>query len=145
MINYAKHDEEFYGIFKLVNGDEVLGKAVLTDDNGETICFIQDPVCIQLIHKEIDEGKVARGMGFAKWMQLSDEDFYIIREKDIITVSSMSREVIFMYETFIQDEDPEEGKKKMKTDPDNATGYVGKIDQARQMFEKIFKEKPNNS
>ena len=28
MINYAKHDEEFYGIFKLVSGEEVLGKAV---------------------------------------------------------------------------------------------------------------------
>ena len=145
MINYAKHDEEFYGIFKLVSGDEVLGKAILTQDETETLVFISDPVCVQIVTRESEDGKVTRGMGFVKWMQLSNEDFYIIREKDIITVSSMSREVIFMYETFIQDEDPEEGKKKMKTDPDNATGYVGKIDQARQMFEKIFKEKPNNS
>ena len=36
MINYAKHDEEFYGVFKLVSGDEVLGKAILTNDELET-------------------------------------------------------------------------------------------------------------
>ena len=51
MINYARHDEEFYGIFKLVNGEEVLGKAVLTEDNGETLVFIQNPVCTQIITK----------------------------------------------------------------------------------------------
>ena len=140
MINYAKHDEEFYGIFKLVNGDEVLGKAVLTDDNRETICFIQDPVCIQLIHKEIDEGKVARGMGFAKWMQLSDEDFYIIREKDIITVSSMSKEVIIMYESYVCDDDDEK-KSRLKTEPDNVSGYQGTIDKARLLFEKLYRHK----
>ena len=145
MISYAKHDEEFYGIFKLVSGDEVLGKAILTQDGAESLVFISDPVCVQIVTKETEDGKLTRGMGFTKWMQLSDEDFYIMREKDIITVSSMSREVIFMYESFISDEDPEEGKKKMKTDPDNATGYVGTIDDARKLFEKIFKDKPNNS
>ena len=31
MINYAKHDDEFHGVFKLVSGEEVLAKAVLTD------------------------------------------------------------------------------------------------------------------
>ena len=70
MINYAKHDEEFYGIFKLVSGEEVLGKAVITDDENETLVFIQDPVAVQVITKEIDEQKVARGMGFAPWMQM---------------------------------------------------------------------------
>ena len=44
MISYAKHEEEFYGVFKLVSGEEVLGKAVLTEDNGETLCFVQNPV-----------------------------------------------------------------------------------------------------
>ena len=83
-------------------------------------------------------------MGFCKWMQLSDEDFYIFREKDIITVSSMSKEVIFMYEAYISDEDPNSGKDSLKADPDQAIGYVGKIDDARKLFEKIFKSKPSN-
>ena len=64
MINYARHDEEFYGIFKLLNGEEVLGKAVLTEDDGESLVFIQEPVSVHIITKEIDEGKMARGIGF---------------------------------------------------------------------------------
>ena len=27
--SYVKHDEEFFGVFKLVNGEEVLAKAVI--------------------------------------------------------------------------------------------------------------------
>ena len=87
-INYAKHEEEFYGVFKLISGEEVLGRSVLTEDQGESLVFIQDPVVVQLIDKPIDDKKMARAIGFTKWQQLSDEDFYIIREKDIVTVSS---------------------------------------------------------
>ena len=71
MINYAKHEEEFHGIFKLINQEEILAKAVLTEDNGETLAFLQDPVMIQIINKDLGEGKMMRGMGFHKWMQLS--------------------------------------------------------------------------
>ena len=81
MISYAKHEEEFYGVFKLVSGEEVLGKAVLTEDNGETLCFVQNPVSTVVMNNKDHEGRNVRGVGFAKWMQFSDEDFYIIREK----------------------------------------------------------------
>ena len=141
MISYAKHEEEFYGVFKLVSGEEVLGKAVLTEDSGETLSFIQNPVCTLVVNKETDDGRQVRGVGFAKWMQFSDEDFYIIREKDVLTVSSMSKEVSFMYEAFIQSENNGKPPKKdrSKIDPKPQMGYLGKIDEARNLFEKLFK------
>ena len=144
MISYAKHEEEFYGVFKLVSGEEVLGKAVLTEDNGETLSFIQDPVCTLVVNKETDDGRQVRGVGFAKWMQFSDEDFYILREKDVLTVSSMSKEVSFMYEAFVQSENNGKPPKKdrSKIDPEPQMGYLGKIDEARKMFEKIYKFNP---
>lgn len=138
MINYARHDEEFYGVFKLLNGEEVLGKAVLTEDEGETLVFLQDPVCTQVIHKELEEGKMIRGVGFSKWMQFSNEDFFILREKDILTVTSMSKEVSYLYEAFILSEDDEKSSKtKVKLEPE--MGYLGKIDEARKLLEKIYK------
>ena len=143
-INYAKHDEEFYGVFKLLNGEEILGKAVLTDENNETLCFISDPVVIQVIEKQISEGKMMRGIGFHRWMQLSDEEFYIIREKDIVAVASMSKEVVLMYETYLANEKDEnnEAKKeritRKRSSIQNAKGYLGKIDEARAKFEKLF-------
>ena len=138
MINYARHDEEFYGVFKLVSGDEVLGKAVLTEDNGQTLVFIQNPVCTQVITKETEDGRTVRGIGFAKWMQFSDEDFYILSEKDIITVTSMSKEMSFLYEAFVIGEDDEK-KNDTKLDLEPEMGYLGKIDEARILFEKIYK------
>ena len=141
MISYAKHEEEFYGVFKLVSGEEVFGKAVLTEDSGETLCFIQNPVCTLVVNKETEDGRQVRGVGFAKWMQFSDEDFYIIREKDVLTVSSMNKEVTFMYEAFVQSENKGRPPKKdhSKIDPQPQMGYLGKIDEARSIFEKLFK------
>ena len=141
MINYARHDEEFYGVFKLRNGEEVLGKAILTEDEGETLVFIQDPVCTQMITKEIDENRMVRGLGFTRWMNLSDEEFFILREKDIITVASMSKQTTFLYETFLLgDEALDKKKEETKKDVQETNGYVGKIGEARKLFERIFKE-----
>ena len=141
MISNAKHEEEFYGVFKLVSREEVLGKAVLTEDNGETLCFVHNPVSTVVMNNKDHEGRNVRGVGFAKWMQFSDEDFYIIREKDVLTVSSMSKEITFMYEAFIQQENKGKPPKKdnLKIDPKPGMGYLGKIDDYRKIFEKLFK------
>ncbi|AOV60054.1 hypothetical protein P29A0810_118 [Synechococcus phage S-CAM8] len=138
MISYARHDEEFYGIFKLLNGEEVLGKAVLTEDEGQTLVFIQDPVCTQIVTKETDDGKTIRGVGFAKWMQMSDEDFFILQEKDILTVTSMSKEISYLYEAFVLgDDNKKRNEAKLELEPE--MGYLGKVDAARRLFEKIYR------
>tara|TARA_B100000965_G_scaffold6827_1_gene5351 strand:- start:4456 stop:4911 length:456 start_codon:yes stop_codon:yes gene_type:complete len=147
-LNYAKHEEEFHGVFKLVSGEEILAKAVLTvEDYGgtdakESLAFLQDPVCIQIVDKPISENKMMRGMGFHKWMNMSDEEFFIIREKDILSVASMSKEIIFMYEAFIKSLEPEdkvrERTTKRRSSAEDATGYLGRIDNARKLFEKLY-------
>ena len=139
MINYAKHEEEFYGVLKLINGEEVLGKAVLTDDHGESLCFIQNPVAVEMIEKEVENDRLARGIGFSKWMQLSDEDFYVIREKDILTISAMSKQCIFMYESYLKGESPDSRRERMEQEPNKHLGYLGSIDSARSLFEKMYK------
>ena len=87
MITYAKHEEEFYGVLKLINGEEVLGKAVLTNEGTETLCFIQNPVAVQMGERDVEGNRLARGIGFSKWMQLSNEDFYNTKLWDLIVAS----------------------------------------------------------
>ena len=137
MINYTKKDEAFHGIFKLVSGEEVLAKAVITEQDGDCLIFLQDPVCVHAITKEISDQKVMRGMGFTKWMPMSDEDFFIVRDRDIITMGTMSKPIILMYEAFILGDDPTKIHRR-KTKVDNSTGYLGKIEDARTMFEKLY-------
>ena len=153
-INYVKHDEEFHGVFKLVSGEEVLAKAVMTTEDNceESLAFLQDPVCIQPINQDLGKGKIMRGLGFHRWMKLSDEQLFIIRDKDILSVASMSKHIISMYEKFLideyadrppKDEESQEVKDKRtarrKTNIDNTQGFIGKINQARQVFEKLYK------
>ena len=106
--------------------------------------FIQNPVAIQLITKEIDDTKVARGMGFTKWQQLSDDDFFILREKDIITVSTMSKEIAFMYESFISEDTVEDIREERKAQASDMDGYLGTVNDARKYLEQLYK-KNNNS
>ena len=146
MINFIKHEEEFYGIFKLVSGDEVLAKAVMTKDHQESLVFLQDPLCVEIVTNPISETKVARGMGFIRWQQLSDEDFYVIREKDIICVSTMSKQIKLLYQAFVMAEggDPIDSKTYgYRIDPDKTMGLIGNIDDYRSLFEKIYKTKNN--
>lgn len=141
MINYAKHDEEFHGIFKLVSGEEVLAKAVLTEDKGETLLFISDPVSVLPITKDVGEQKILRGMGFSKWIPMSDEEFFILREKDIMTMATMSKPVKLMYDAYIIGEDAH-GKqmKERQVPPSIAEGYLGNTKDIRALLEKLYKK-----
>ena len=139
MINYTKKDQDFHGIFKLVSGEEVLAKAVITEDSGECLVFMQDPVVIHTITNPISDNKVMRGMGFTKWMPMSDEDFFIVRDRDIVTMGTMSKPIILMYEAFIGgDIDPNVDHQR-KTHPKHSEGYLGKIEEARKRFENLFR------
>ena len=46
MINYIKHEEQFYGTVKLSNGEEIIGEIIATKDVDapeQTIIFISNP------------------------------------------------------------------------------------------------------
>ena len=137
MINYAKHDEDFYGIFKLTNGDEIIGKAVLHNEEGESICFIQDPLSVEVFTRHVEEGKVAKGIGLAPWIQMSDEEFIIVREKDIVALATMSKQHVMLYETFLRQEfGARRPNKRIKLERE--MGYLGKIEDARNLFKKLY-------
>jgi hypothetical protein len=75
-------------------------------------------------------------------MQFSDEDFFILPEKDIITVTSMSKEVSYMYQAFIMGEDV--GKKNStRIDLQKEMGHLGTTKDARSLLEKIYKSSPD--
>jgi hypothetical protein len=103
----------------------------------KVLYFLPVQLLLKLFTRELEDGKVARGMGFSHWMQMSDEEFFILREKDIISLASLSKEYIVMYEAYLSGDDSHAQRKKIDLDRD--MGYLGKIDDARKLFERIYK------
>jgi hypothetical protein len=140
MINYIRHDEEFHFIAKLVSGEQLIGQGFATEENGETLLYVSDPLEINIIIKQLDNDKTIKGVGLNKWMHFSNEDFYIIREKDILTIAGLSPELISMYELFWKKENDDDSLSEKKVDLDPDMGLLGKVDDLRSKLEKIYKE-----
>jgi len=142
MINYIRHDEEFYFIAKLVSGEQIIGNGFAVEENQITQIFVTDPVEIQVVTKTAGNGTV-KGIVMNKWMQFSDEDFFILNEKDIMTIGGLSDELIHMYKLFIKkassNENIEDAIKESKVELDEEMGVVSKVDEARRKLEKIYK------
>ena len=146
MINHVKHDEDFFGIFKMTNGEEVLSRAVITVDQNESLIFLQDPVMVHVMTKPMSETKMVRGVGFVKWQQLSDEEFFVGKEKDVVCIATMSREVQLLYEGYLMTENgvkPTSHKAGYHIKPDKSIGYVGNTDDYREKLEDLFKATDN--
>lgn len=142
MISYIRHDEEFYFIAKLVSGEEIVGQGFAVEENGTTQIFVTDPVEIHVITKTAGSSTV-KGVSMNKWMQFSDEDFFILQEKDIITIGGLSDEMVHMYKLFIrknsEDQTVQDAIEESEVKLDKEMGYVSKVEEARKKLEKIYK------
>lgn len=146
MLNYIRHDEEFYFTCKLVSGEEIIGKGFAVEDNGITEIFISDPVELSVVTKSLNDGsgRGVKGISMNKWMEFSDEDFFILNEKDIMTIGGLSQEMTFMYDMFIKKSNNENGNlsdaiEEHKLPLDKNMGHVGKISDIKKYLEKIYK------
>ena len=141
MINYIRHDNEFYGIVKLVSGEEVMGSMIATNEDNCTMVYVSDPLCPTLTQIERD-GEMGMAAGFVKWMMWSDEEFYIIQEPDIVTIAPMSTEAIMMYKMWWR----KEGRGSEDPDPgvpmNENMGLVGKVSEMRKKLEAQWKKPP---
>ena len=102
MINYIRHDEQFYGTVKLITGEEILGEVLLSIDpeSKEDLLFIQHPAktkVIELDPNQSNDGEQKVAVGFIKWMSFSEEEFYVLEEKSVISIAPMSKDAIRMY------------------------------------------------
>lgn len=142
MINYIRHDEEFYFLARLVSGEQVIGKGFAVEDEGKTQIYVTDPVEIQVVTRSIGDGKGVKGVAMNKWMEFSDEDFFIIDEKDIMSIAGLSQEMIYMYELFVKKssskETVEDEIDDKKVEMDSEMGLKGKVNEVRKKLEQIY-------
>jgi hypothetical protein len=147
MINYIRHDEQFYGVCKLSIGDEILGEIIVTEDpeTNTDLIFIQHPAKTKIVDvstpitESAKEQKVA--MGFIKWMNFSDEDFYVLGEKDIMTLAPMSPEAVMMYKRWVRKEIQKLPETEREVPMNASMGLLGKVEASRHLLERIYQSR----
>ena len=135
--------EEFYAIIKLVSGEEVFSLIMVDDEEENPIIIMQNPIIIKMLHSP--QGSFIK---IKPWMELSEEDFFMIRLDKVLTMTESTNEkLIEVYNDYISDDSSSEIEMASdgRVKPDSKMGYVSTVEDARKNLEDIFNKEIKES
>tara|TARA_X000000368_G_scaffold183015_1_gene144525 strand:- start:50 stop:463 length:414 start_codon:yes stop_codon:yes gene_type:complete len=126
--------DEFYGSIKLITGEEIFALISIDENDGSPIVMVQSPV----IMKVLTHG-AGQYVKIKPWLELPDEDMFLIVYDRIITMSEVKdKQIIHFYERYLNDDEVDiemDGKVRIS----DQMGYVSTVEDARKSLEAIFK------
>ena len=126
--------DEFYGSIKLITGEEFFALISIDENDGSPIVMVQSPV----IMKVLTHG-AGQYVKIKPWLELPDEDMFLIVYDRIITMSEVKdKQIIHFYERYLNDDEVDiemDGKVRIS----DQMGYVSTVEDARKSLEAIFK------
>ena len=129
--------EEFYSIIKLMSGEEVFSLISVDENNGAPVIILQNPLVMKIM--ESPKGSFIK---VKKWVELSEEDMYVISYDKILTLTECKdNKLISIYNNYILDEDDigDVYKASGKVKITDQMGYISNVEDARKKFEVLFK------
>ena len=137
--------EEFYSIIKLMSGEEVFSLISVDENNGAPVIILQNPLVMKIM--ESPKGSFIK---VKKWVELSEEDMYVISYDKILTLTECKdNKLISIYNNYILDEDDigDVYKASGKVKITDQMGYISNVEDARKKFEVLYKinQKPKES
>jgi hypothetical protein len=128
--------EEFYAIIKLVSGEEILSLVFVDENDGDPVLVLQNPVTMKSYNNQ--HGIYLK---VKSWMELSDDDFFIIKLDKIITMTeTKDRRLLDIYNNYIEDNDSiDVYNPSGQVKPSSKMGYLSSVEDARKSLERIFK------
>ena len=132
--------EEFHAVLKLITGEEIFAMVSVDENDGDSIIMLSNPVIMKMIY-----GPHGQYVKIRPWLELPNEDLFLIKYDKIITMSEVNDEnLIKFYTRYLNDEDVDielDGKVKLN----DKMGLLTTVDDARQSLERIFNIKKEDS
>ena len=132
--------EEFHAVLKLITGEEIFAMVSVDENDGDSIIMLSNPVIMKMIH-----GPHGQYVKIKPWLELPNEDLFLIKYDKIITMSEVNDEnLIKFYTRYLNDEDVDielDGKVTLN----DKMGLLTSVDDARQSLERIFNIKKEDS
>ena len=134
--------EEFHAVLKLIKGEEIFALVSVDENDGDSIIMLSNPVVMKML-----QGPVGSYVKVKPWLELPDQDLFLIKYDKIITMSEVTdKKMIDFYTRYLNEDDVDieiDGKVTLN----DKMGFLTTVDDARKSLENIFKnniDKPNN-
>ena len=122
--------EEFYGIIKLITGEEIFAMITVEENNGSPMLLVQNPVIMKVLNNGTGQYVKVK-----PWLELSNEDMFIINYDRIVTMSEVKDEqMINFYQRYLEDDSLDiEIDGKVSINPQ--MGFISTVEEARKKLE----------
>ena len=132
------NNEEFYGVLKLVSGEELFAKISPCEEEYRTILILESPVTFETIPMKNQAHGAVR---IVPWVKMCNETSFVVNMDKVITVTEVKdEEVIKLYERYLNDLNGETKEQDFNRD----LGFLPSIPEARVILEKLYKKKNNS-
>ena len=130
--------DEFYSLIKLISGEEIFALVSVDQNNGDTVIIAQNPLVMNIVNSS--KGGLIK---VRKWIEISDDDMFVIKYDKILTMSECKDDkIIAIYNNYITNElndDIEIYNQSGLVKPDSKMGYISSVKDARNKLEELFK------
>ena len=134
--------EEFHAVLKLITGEEIFSLVSVDENDGDSIIMLSNPVVMKML-----QGPVGSYVKVKPWLELPDQDLFLIKYDKIITMSEVNdKKMIDFYTRYLNEDDIDievDGKVSLS----DKIVLLSTVEDARKSLESIFKnniDKPNN-
>jgi len=132
------NNEEFYGVLKLVSGEELFAKVSPCEEEYRTILILESPVTFETIPMKNQAHGAVR---IVPWVKMCNETSFVVNMDKVITVTEVKdEEVIKLYERYLNDINGDTKEQDFNRD----LGFLPSIPEARVILEKLYKKKNNS-
>ena len=132
-------EEDFYATLKFKNGEEIFCKVSPSEEDNRTMLVVSHPITVCEVKAK---GGIV-GYKVEPWLKTSNEDLFILNLDDVLTMSeSADVEMIMMYQQFVRDTSAEKNNQPPMS---RKMGYLCKVDDTKEILEKIFKNNNTKS
>ena len=125
--------DEFYGVIKLITGEEIFATVSIDENDGDPIIMIQDPVVMKVLQNPTGHYVKVR-----PWLELPEDNIFLLKYEKIITMTEIKdSQMIKFYQRYLNEDDFDvelDGRVKLNSQ----LGFVTTVEEARKSLEILY-------
>jgi|TARA_B100000965_G_scaffold197746_1_gene165127 hypothetical protein len=126
--------EEFYGVIKLITGEELFSIICIDENDGDPIIMLQNPVIMKMLQNP--NGQYVK---IKPWLELPTDDMFLIKYDKIVTMTEISDEqMINFYKKYLNESEECDFEFDGRVKLNEKLGFITTVDDARKNLERIY-------